>query len=257
MENVTQAIYMAFAVLVFSLALTMTMTVFSQARATSDAVLFRNDETNFMEYNSDIGNLAQDRSRIVGLETVIPTLFKYYKENYTVLFRSTTDPDYAENPEGAEPLLLYKSQTDQVNWQVDTNLKTYSGKLYSNTADVADVFTFDLDEETKRNEPWTGSVNHIKDNLIAFLNGDTFESPSGDGESYTYPSFISNYSGRRFLEQIGEYVPDDATYDSTYNATDPGSVYEESGGTVVEIDGEIFSLLTQNKKRVVIYTLLP
>ena len=83
MENAIDALKIAFAAIVFVIALTVAITMFSQLNHVSQIVLASSDITNFYTYNEvDYGK----RYRIVGLETIIPTLYKYYRENYTVLF---------------------------------------------------------------------------------------------------------------------------------------------------------------------------
>ena len=82
MENASEALMMAFGVLIFVLALTVAINSFGQAREVSDVVLYATDETNFYEYEFAIDKVSQNR--VVGLETIIPTLYKYYKANYTV-----------------------------------------------------------------------------------------------------------------------------------------------------------------------------
>lgn len=42
------------------------------------------------------------------------------------------------------------------------------GKYYSNNSDDNPVCTFDVDEETIRHEPWTGSPTDYKANIDAF-----------------------------------------------------------------------------------------
>ena len=85
MENASDAIIMAGAVLIFVIALSVAMTLFSQARVTVDTVVYASDRTNYYEYmDIDVSNNV--KNRIVSLETIIPTLYKYYKENYTVVF---------------------------------------------------------------------------------------------------------------------------------------------------------------------------
>lgn len=270
MENATQALYMAFAVLVFAAALTLTMNMFSQARATSDYILYQEDSSNFIEYQYSL----RDKTRVVGLETIIPTLYKYYKENYTVVFRridGVNSNDFIASPDfsKSKPLKIYDSNTEENNWVKDKNDDTkmaYDGTNYG-LSDKKDVCSFDLDEETKRNEPWTSSVQHIRENLDAFLNGGIFKSPANGEAFYIYGNkdggtknvntdakignngFIEAFQNSSFLEQMGEYVPDDNEYNSS-------SYTIEGGGTIIEIDGEQFSLLKQNKKRVIIYTLL-
>ena len=77
--------------------------MFSQLNHVSQIVLASSDITNFYTYNEvDYGK----RYRIVGLETIIPTLYKYYRENYTVLFLD----------QNGDPLPLYESQTDRDLW---------------------------------------------------------------------------------------------------------------------------------------------
>ena len=108
MENASDAIIMAGAVLIFVIALSVAMTVFSQARSTVDTVVYASDRTNYYEYfDVDISNNI--KNRIVGLETIIPTLYKYYKENYTVVFLD-------ENGKGMQ---LYESLTNHDNWSKD------------------------------------------------------------------------------------------------------------------------------------------
>lgn len=267
MENATEAIYMAFAVLVFAIALTLSMTMFSRARATSDAILYNSDETNFLEYkdSTQYSNAGRNRNRIVGLETVIPTLYRYYKENYTVLFREANINDYDEavanktvQASDYRYLLLYRSDTEEDNWpKIEGTPDTqYSGKYYNASGDLKEVYSFDLDEETKRNEPWTSSVKEIKKNLDAFINGGEYYLPSsGTTNPVVYQDygtgFKNDHSNDKFLEQIGEYTnADDRAYTGVNNA------YDQSGGTSIEVDGEIISLLAQSKKRVIIYTLL-
>ena len=85
MENAVDALKIAFAVFVFIVALSLSMFMFTLVGQTSDIVLQSSDVTRFMEY-IEVSDMISDE-RIVGLETIIPTLYKYYKENYTIIFR--------------------------------------------------------------------------------------------------------------------------------------------------------------------------
>lgn len=96
MENAIDALKIAFAVIVFVMALTIAIIMFSQLNQVSQIVLASSDITNFYTYTEDAKNLG--KSRIVGLETVIPTLYKYYKENYTVLFLDKERADGTSEP---------------------------------------------------------------------------------------------------------------------------------------------------------------
>ena len=231
MENAVDALKIAFAVFVFVMALSITMYMFTIALETSDTVLQSSDVTEFMDY-VEMSDMIDDE-RIVGLETIIPTLYKYYKENYTVIFR---------NADGT-PLELYETQTN-----VDLWITGYTNQYYSNDKDVR-VCSFDVDEETRRHEPWTGNMNYYKQNLDMFLSGGTFFAPSGNEMDYDYSdrhfngwgdrSFIEQFKNSRFRESLGEY---------TYNAVDTETNTDTTTSGLTNVEGR--------KKRVIIYTLI-
>lgn len=216
MENAVDAMKIAFGVFVFTMALSITMYMFTMARETSDAVLQRSDVTTLMEYVETSNMIGEER--IVGLETIIPTLYKYFKENYTVIFLESN----------GTPIELYETQTDPSLWSPG-----YTNKYYDNNQDVR-VCSFDVDEETRRRESWTGNTNYYKQNLDMFLSGGTFVSPSGNGMDYSYSGFIYEYSDSQFRESLGEY-----TYNDVSAAT-----------------GTDTTNIKPKKKRVIIYTLV-
>lgn len=234
MENATDALKMAFAVMIFVMALTVSIVMFSQLNKTSKIVLSSSDVTKFYEYE-----VAQDqRNRIVGLETIIPTLYKYYKENYTVIFLD----------KNGNPIKLYETQQKNKDiWGGDSTTRDQLISKYYNGTNTFNVCAFDVDEETVRHEPWTGSPSDYKKNIDAFLNGTIFNYPSGDKnadgtvKNYNYRTelgntggFIGKYSEAQFYERIGEY---------SYNVNKSGV-----SGTN--------DLLNGKKKRVIIYQLV-
>ena len=84
MENAVDAIKIAFAVFIFTLALALAFLVVGQAKATSDIVLAMTDKTNDYEYVSISDNNSQNNERIVGFETILPVIYRYAKEQYAV-----------------------------------------------------------------------------------------------------------------------------------------------------------------------------
>ena len=78
MENAVDAIKIAFAVMIFVMALSVSMVTLTQVKATSDVVLYAEDETNFYEYQGATGKAAENR--IVGLETIVPTYINIIKK---------------------------------------------------------------------------------------------------------------------------------------------------------------------------------
>jgi hypothetical protein len=258
MENAVDALKMAFGVMVFVLALTISISIFTNARKTSDVILKGQDETEYYEYiasgtyDETTGEwVSIGDTRIVGIETVVPTLYKYYKENYTVVFLDKS----------GNPLQMYETLTEPTLWSgSDTSTgsiasvvsKYYDGNLENHTGVSSkdkQICAFDLEEETQRHEPWTGSSEiDIKNNLDAFLNGSTFAFPSGDGREYDYEhnsacagGFIKKYGNSKFIEKIGEY-----NYD----------VNSTSQDTESNTYGAYADTIKNKKKRAIVYQLV-
>lgn len=87
MENVTDALYMGFAALAFVLALSISISAFNRVTEVSQFMIDTRDrETGYtyVKYQDESGNLQIDR--IVGAETIVPTLYRAFDENYIVRF---------------------------------------------------------------------------------------------------------------------------------------------------------------------------
>ena len=235
MENAVDALKIAFAVFIFVIALSIAMYMFTQVKLTSVLVMQASDVTEYMDYTelNDMANSQTmvDNDRIVGLETIIPTLYKYYKENYTVIFRNSN----------GTPMDLYITQTNDKLWS-----SNYTNKYYNSKIDLKKVCSFDVDEETSRHEPWTGNMNYYKQNLDMFLSGGTFVAPSLNGMNYDY-SKISGWSGKKgFIEQFKDKKFRESLGEYTYNKVN-SSVGDINSG-LTNVKGK--------KKRVIIYTLI-
>lgn len=213
MENAVDAMKMAFAVIIFTISLSIAIYMFGEARTTADAVLYSSDVTQFMEYQE-----ATEENRIVGLETIIPTLYKYYKENYAVIFKENSTPNGF--------LRLYETKKEPNLWSTGYHNQYYGGNSLK-------ICSFDVDDEDRRHEPWVLNEETYKSNLDAFLSGGRFVFPNGSGDFYDYStyfpkgSFIEQYKDTKFIENLGEYVYNEAT---------------------------VGSLIKEKKKRVIIYT---
>ena len=185
MENAVDALKMAFSVFVLILAIAVAVGSFSMAKTASDVIMHAKDETNFFEYYEDEG--VSSESRIVGIETVIPTLYRYYKENYKVEFWKGTS---------------YNSTTGLFGNRVKLNFTTKAGTRNF----------FDLDyERNTLGEPWTSSNDELKKHLDAFINGKVYKNPATglNYKDYSMKSFDSDASyfmqackDKKFLETL-------------------------------------------------------
>lgn len=85
MENAADALKIAFAVLIFVIAITMTFMSISQAKATADAVISMTDKTNYYDYYEGT------EETIVGIDTLISTLYRYHKESFWITIKEGTN----------------------------------------------------------------------------------------------------------------------------------------------------------------------
>lgn len=124
MENATDALKIAFAIFVFVIAITLTFSLISQAKSTSDYVLSYSDRTNFYEHSD-----SKDKNRIVSVTEVISNLYRYYKESLCVTVVLEGEPPYKFD------LSNSYSTTAQIEEELsefitDTLLKDYSDATF-------------------------------------------------------------------------------------------------------------------------------
>ena len=284
MENASEALIMGFSILIFVLALTVAVNSFNQAKDISDIVLYTSDESNYYdyigEYNPDGSMPKSEGNRYVGLETIIPTLFKYSKENYTVAFKKASN--YYENTgnfsEDWDYYTIYTTKTNPKNWGSSRNKRGFGSESsyykliaskYEPKPDFAnkhlmyesiakEIFSFDLDEEELRHEPWVGySTTNSKQEqanefLKAFLDGHEYKAlsslSSGNGSSLDY-DFYSNGFIKKFNEKHYKCVE---TIE-TYNPKGASSDEENELGTQRSTSG----VVTKDKtKKIIVFTLI-
>ena len=265
MEDATQALYMAFAVFVFVVAITVAFVSFANVREVSDVILHKSDPTYFAEYEISKEN---GKSRTVGLETIIPTLHKYYKENFTVVFK---EADSFEPKTGTftnwrykvvyttNYFVSYNNFVKNIKTQTYNDLmnKKYKEDNFLSSSYVVgnnkkiEIFSFDSEEEQLRNEPWTTSEEEYKKNIDTFLKGGIYQNTREDDEDYNkYDGFINQFGSKQWVESIGEYIKD-----TTTNSLSAGSAEDKekiSDYTQQTLGNE--SVRNSKKKRMIIFT---
>lgn len=127
MENVADALKMAADVLVFVMALGISIASFSQARQTAQIMVEYNDrEYSETQYVEDIG--VEHTDRIVGAESIIPTIWRSYNEKIRIVFY--------ENDAGTIPMELYtlrgENNVDETVNYIDLAKQTIAPDLRNN-----------------------------------------------------------------------------------------------------------------------------
>ncbi len=195
MENVTRAIIMAFSMLIFVIGFSYSMYLINSLTTTSNTLL---SSVNTKNYYDNIKVSGQDTTtRDVGIDTIISTLYRYYKENYAV---KIYDDDiliqvFDVNLEGKIARAAAYTKSD------DKELTSLKNSIYNEKSNKAYLFE----------APWTGSTDEdTRARIDFFLNGtkgyinNTLVDYSTTGP--TGGGFIANYGDRTFRESFVEYA---------------------------------------------------
>ena len=84
MENAADALKMAAFVLIFVVALSISINAFGQAQQAATTILGYKDR----EYDYTYVDNNGTTERIVSAETIVPSIYKAYKENYKIVFKN-------------------------------------------------------------------------------------------------------------------------------------------------------------------------
>lgn len=225
MENISDAVKMAGAALIFVLLLTVTLNLYRQARETSDIILYETDRTN---YYQKIRPTQNGVTRVVGIETVIPTIYSYcHGGGVSVRIK-----------------LKNESKESKIHWS-STNTP---GNNNSNDEEIFDV---GLESElngsnaTKPEDyiknlsdkygsaPWKDDRNKQLERINAFLYGGKLEYASGWYLEYI-GSFVDEYKNSTFTESYVEY--------------NTGGKYKNDGW------GNWYTIVDGTKKVIITYT---
>lgn len=226
MENITEALKMAAAILLFVGALSLTIATFTKVRQTSSAVM-ENSEKNISFYD----NIDYSSEKIVGLETVVTNCYLYYKNYNTILF-------YTGHLDSDNKLVIDKKMplfnTESLPVDDDkTGKKKINSNLLINNIDGTDlnrreIYGLDINDERSRKEPWIGTDLKNRDFITSFLKAEKTEGYSWSRTALNTSNIVSdnklfisflytNYtngrnfytensnSNMKFVERIGTY----------------------------------------------------
>lgn len=236
MENAERAIMIAFAVIVLVFALAIAINMFSKVTVTSEHLAFYADSTIYydnvkLEDSSYTDAHIKDGTvRIVNAETIIPTLYRYYKENFCVKIYGASNQliqIFDVNLEGKVHGAAGDTHAVE-NAKEPVHIENHAyNKVYNDTSKKFCLF----------GAPWLGSTESVKTRVDYFI----------DGKSGYINNAYVNYKNNEF-----------------YQARVAGKQFKErfinysyTGQTMVTEDGD--ELVTGEKSKdkiVIIYTLI-
>ena len=185
MENASEALKIAFAVMLFVLALTLSISSFSQAnRAVQAITTLRDRESEYTYVKPTRGG-----NRIVGAETIVPTMYKAYRENIEIIFLD----------KNGNPLPIYNKIDDKGNASGTINY-------------------IDLSKESFGEDGTKTAIDVALEHLAVILSGKDSTGRYSKEIIYHYSSggfygYLCN--NRRFEERLGEYIQNEGAGEIT------------------------------------------
>lgn len=190
MENAVEALKIAAGVLLFVLALTVSISCFSQAnRAVTSIVSMRDRDTQILYDQIKPSNKL---TRRVGVETIIPTMYKALDENIDIQFK---DKDEIDIPIWYE---LIQNKDNKGCYIRDKDNQNNEKIITS----ITDAHISNVGEDTLGKEK-------ILD-IILYGNGNKI-STKFDNIHYHTEGLYKFLKDKTFEEQLGEYYPIETT----------------------------------------------
>lgn len=221
MENAVDALKTAVAVLIFIIAITASFTMFAKAKVTADSIITSRDKQEYLE-SADLANILYTDStsiqsatmtrfgdRIVQVEDVISSIYRYNLEKYGVTIVSTNGEVLARFDSNTENIMRQWYNIKGTAPEVEQTQKKFAGKIKDNISinanryitgeiklekdDLKSLYEVNVtgNNQIKVGAPWYGNESEI----IKRCNIDI----SGAG-TYTYNNI--NYTGKDIYTKL-------------------------------------------------------
>lgn len=235
-DNASNALMMAFFVMLLVIALAVAMRMFSQVVNTAEILTLYSDSTIYydnveiQESSSADNDIKTGTARVVSAETIIPTLYRYYKENFCVKIYDAT---------GKLLQIFDVNLEGKVEGAIKDSTATASATTGASKANFA--YKTNYNDKTKPyymfGAPWLGSTESLKTRIDLYVNG------KAGYINDTYVDYTNNsfYQARLSKKQFKENFIN----------------YSYTGQTLETEDGDILVTGASAKdKIVIIYTMI-
>lgn len=214
MENVADALKMAADFLVFITALAIGITSFSQAKSTAQILLNYTDR----EYETQYVESTSTTDRVVGAETIIPTIYRAYKENYKIMFYNSDDNN--------DKMELFKKGEQPINY-IDLG---------------SDSKILSLADDAKKDDFIMVLLYGNKAKVTTVTTGEDFIKKMKNEQGINLPEdgIYGRIKSSKFIERFGVYYPDEE---------------RESSNTDDESSSTNVPTANKDKKRIISYYL--
>lgn len=186
MENTVEAFILAFGVITLIIALSISISLLGQVNACSETILNNIDREEEYLYVENVGT-----ERKVGIETIIPTIYRAYSENYRIEFYKKDKSTKYE---------LYKKDLNG------------DGTISDNEI----VNTIDLE-----NENWADYKEFLQYLINGYSSSENNKNNYKNLEMYMKPDGLYNkLTDKTITEYLGEYYQEDIVETEDSNTSD-------------------------------------
>jgi len=246
-DNASQALMMAFALFVFVIALSLTMYLIGRITETAEILTFRTDKTNYYDNVAVVGN--EGIERYVSTETVIPTLYRYYKENFCVKIYDATGEIVSGSSE-SDPVLVHILDVNLEgrveNASKKRNLINDGTPEYYDAVSLIDLYNNQSNCLYMFGAPWLDSTDNMKLRIDLLINGEA--------------GYINNQLVNYIDHPVSRMIKESTITNSTtnrYQFKENFVSYSYSGETMTTEDGDVLVTGASSKDKIVItYTLV-
>ena len=182
MENAIDALKIAAGVLMFVLALSMSISCFSQANESITAIVNMRDRD--IEIAYDNIKPSSGLTRVVGIETIIPTMYRSYDENIKIVFKDSS----------GNPMQIY--------------YKTGGNGLREKDENGNDIIVDNINLASETYQDKETCIKHL-DMILAgkkvYENIDRDMVNKYKNQFIDENGFLNNIQNKKFEEKLGEY----------------------------------------------------
>ena len=230
MENAADALKMAAAVLIFIIAIASSFSLFGTAKQTADSVIGMRDKQKYLdaaeldtvlyvssdviskedskEGNSQVVGLTTKGDRIVGIDDVISTIYRYNKEKYGVTIVKANGEVIARFDSNTENVMSQynniKSGFDKYVSELEKNTSTsYTSPKFSNNK-LQELYAISVagNSKIRYGAPWYGNDNQIQKRVSADIDGTEYKF---NGQTYQGKGIYDKIkNSQKIIEVINE-----------------------------------------------------
>lgn len=279
MDDAIQALMIAFSALVFVLALSIAIYLIQSVTKTSEYLTYQADSTKFYD-NVDLekrdgesdeaylerkAEIYKSSIRYVSIETVVPTLYRYCKENFCVKIYSANNKliqVFDVNLEGKVRTASGDTRSNE-NSEDDELRQNWAYKNIYNNKDKFFPNTWGNDDTTGYylfGAPWLGSTENIKARVDLFVKGEKgyINNVEVDYQNNMFANRLKEVEQYKTLDAEGKVIWNNGMTEEEFNKINKFQLSEQfisysySGDTMETDEGDVLVTGASSKDKIII-----